>query len=60
MAKRKHLSRIAEAVHDTAEGLHRIAAIDKTTMREFGVMCLTMVDDKRGRTPDAGTDDQSK
>ena len=39
MAK-MYQSRIAEAVHETAEGLHRIGAIDKTTMREFDVMCL--------------------
>ena len=28
----------------TAEGLHRIGAIDKLTMREFDVMCLTTVE----------------
>ena len=49
MAKRKHQSRIAEAVHETAEGLHRIGAIDKTTMREFDVMCLTMVEELSAR-----------
>jgi putative transcriptional regulator len=42
MAK-KYQSRIAEAVHETAAGLHRIGAIDKTTMREFDVMCLTRI-----------------
>ena len=49
MTKRKHESRIAEAVHETAEGLHRIGAIDKTTMREFDVMCLTMVEELSAR-----------
>lgn len=44
MAK-KYRSRIAETVHKTADGLHRIGAIDKTTMREFDVMCLTLVED---------------
>jgi putative transcriptional regulator len=43
MAKR-YRSRIAETVHKTAEGLHRIGAINKTTMREFDVMCLTLVE----------------
>src|SRR5262245_60178661 len=41
----KHQSRIAKAVHETAQGLRSIGAIDKTTMREFDVMCLTMVED---------------
>ena len=39
---RKYRGRIAETVHKTAEGLHRIGAIDKLTMRELDVMCLTM------------------
>ena len=43
MAK-TYRSRIAETVHKTAEGLRRIGAIDKTTMREFDVMCLTLVE----------------
>jgi putative transcriptional regulator len=45
MKARKYRTRIAETVHRTAEGLHRIGAIDKTTMREFDVMCLTLVED---------------
>jgi len=48
MAK-KYQSRIAETVHTTAEGLHGIGAIDKTTMREFDVMCLTMVEELSAR-----------
>jgi putative transcriptional regulator len=43
MAKREYRTDIAEAVHKTAKGLHRIGAIDKKTMREFDVMCLTTV-----------------
>ena len=39
---RKYRSRIAETIHKTAEGLHRVGAIDKLTMREFDVMRLTM------------------
>ncbi len=46
---KKYRSRIAETVHKSAEGLHRIGAIDKTTMREFDVMCLTMVEDLSAR-----------
>jgi putative transcriptional regulator len=46
---KKYPSRIAETVHKTAEGLHDIGAIDKTTMREFDVMCLTMVEDLSAR-----------
>ena len=46
---KKYLSRIAETVHKTAEGLRRLGAIDKTTMREFDVMCLTLVEDLSAR-----------
>jgi len=49
MTKKKYQSRIAEAVHKTAQGLHRIGAIDKTTMREFDVMCLTLVKELSAR-----------
>jgi putative transcriptional regulator len=41
--KKKYQSDVAESVHKTAAGLHRIGAIDKKTMREFDVMCLTAV-----------------
>jgi putative transcriptional regulator len=46
---KKYRSRIAETVHRTAEGLHRIGAIDKTTMREFDTACLTVVEDVSAR-----------
>ena len=51
MITRKYLSRIAETVHKTAEGLHRIGAIDKLTMREFDVMCLTTVENPHALGP---------
>ena len=31
-------------MHETMEGLHRIGLVDKTTMREFDVRCLTVVE----------------
>ena len=36
-------SKLAEAIHDTAAGLHRIGLLDKATMREFDLSCLTTV-----------------
>ncbi len=46
---KKYQSRIAETVHRTAKGLHGIGAIDKTTMREFDVMCLTLIEQLTAR-----------
>lgn len=43
MRKPAYPSRIARAVHKTAEGLRKAGAIDKTTMREFDGLCLTTV-----------------
>jgi putative transcriptional regulator len=43
MAKNEFRSDIAEAVHESARGLHRIGLIDKKTMREFDAACLTPV-----------------
>jgi putative transcriptional regulator len=40
----KFRSSIAEAVHETASGLHRIGLIDQKTMREFDASCLTAVE----------------
>lgn len=37
------MSDILKSVHKTAQGLKRIGAIDKTTMRKFDVLCLTTV-----------------
>src|SRR5580698_9354623 len=47
MAKnpKKYRSEIAEAVHHGVRGMHRLGLVDKKTMREFDVRCLTAVDD---------------
>ena len=47
MAKKtkKYRSEIAEAVHEGISGLHRVGLVDKKTMREFYLRCLTAVDD---------------
>ncbi len=37
------MSDILNTVHDTAKGLHKAGAIDKTTMRKFDTLCLTAV-----------------
>ena len=42
--KTKYRSKISEAVHETASGLHRIGLIDQTTMREFDASCLTAIE----------------
>jgi putative transcriptional regulator len=43
-AKRKYRSEIAEVVHAGMRGLHRLGVVDKQTMREFDIRCLTPVD----------------
>jgi putative transcriptional regulator len=40
MAMRKKPSKILEAVHATAKGLHAAGAIDQVTMREFDYLSL--------------------
>jgi len=40
---RKFRSRLSEAIHETAAGLHRAGLLDKETMREFDASCLTAV-----------------
>ena len=42
--KRKYRSPIAETVHEGVKGLHRLGLVDKTTMREFDLRCLTVVE----------------
>jgi putative transcriptional regulator len=42
MAKR-YKSKISGSMHRTIVGLHKIGVVDKKTMREFDVMCLTRV-----------------
>ncbi len=51
MAKKtkKYRSEIAEAVHEGIKGLHRVGLVDKKTMREFDLRCLTAVDDLSAR-----------
>lgn len=34
------MSKILEAVHDTAKGLHKAGVLDATTLREFDALCL--------------------
>ncbi len=43
--KTKFRSPIAEAMHETVRGMHRLGLVDKKTMREFDVRCLTSVED---------------
>lgn len=42
-ARLKAKSRIFEAVHETANDLHRLGFIDKRKMRKFDVLCLDPV-----------------
>jgi putative transcriptional regulator len=39
----KKRSKILDAVHETAKGLHSVGAIDQVTMREFDQACLSPV-----------------
>ena len=41
---RKYKSKITGSMHRTVAGLHKIGVVDKKTMREFDVMCLTRVE----------------
>ena len=45
MAKRKYRSEIARTVHEGVRGMHRLGLVDKKTMREFDLRCLTAVED---------------
>ncbi len=40
---KKNQSTILEAVHETAQGLHRAGVMDQITMREFDSLCLPPV-----------------
>ncbi len=44
-AKTKYKSEASEAIHSSANALHSIGAIDKTTMREFDKSCLIKTPD---------------
>ena len=41
----KHKSDITRAVHRAAADSHRVGVMDKQTMREFDVLCLSKVPD---------------
>src|SRR5271169_5612855 len=41
---KKYQSDALEALHETAQGLHRIGLIDTKTMRDFDASCLTSVE----------------
>ena len=43
--KPKFKSDAFEAIHSAAQGLHRVGAIDKATMREFDESCLAVPPD---------------
>lgn len=34
---------ILDAIHETAEGLHKAGVMDKRTLREFDALCLPLV-----------------
>ncbi len=40
---RKYKSEAFEAIHSSASALHKIGAIDKTTMRDFDDSCLISI-----------------
>jgi putative transcriptional regulator len=41
---RKNKSSILDAVHETAQGLHRANVLDKITLREFDLLCLPKIE----------------
>lgn len=41
---KKYRSAIAEAVHEGVRGMHRLGLVDKRTMRDFDLRCLTTVE----------------
>lgn len=43
--KRKYKSDAFEAVHASADALHRVGAISKTTLREFDESCLVATEE---------------
>ncbi|RCK49884.1 DNA-binding protein [Thalassospira profundimaris] len=43
--RKNHRSDAFAAIHETAEALYGVGAIDKQTMREFDDSCLMRVDD---------------
>jgi putative transcriptional regulator len=45
MTKAMYRSEIAQAMHETMRGMRRLGVVDKQTMRESDVRCLTSVED---------------
>lgn len=43
--KGKYRSEIAGVVHEGVRGMHKLGVVDKKTMREFDVRCLTAVEE---------------
>jgi putative transcriptional regulator len=39
----KYKSKLMEAIHETAAGLHKTGTMGKKTMREFDALCLTPI-----------------
>ncbi len=44
MTKTKYRSEIAGIAHEGVRGMRRLGLVDKKTMREFDIRCLTMVE----------------
>lgn len=49
MNKTRYRSDIAKVVHEGVRGMHRLGLVDKKTMREFDLRCLTTVDPMSAR-----------
>jgi putative transcriptional regulator len=49
MKKPEYRGEVAAAVHEGVRGMHRLGLVDKKTMREFDLRCLTSVEDFVGR-----------
>lgn len=43
--KSKYRSEIAGVVHEGVRGMHTLGLVDKKTMREFDLRCLTAIED---------------
>jgi putative transcriptional regulator len=48
-AKAKYRSEIAAAVHEGVRGMYRLGVVDKQTMRDFDIRCLTTVEPLSGK-----------
>ena len=44
---KRHRSPALQSLHEAMEDLHEVGAIDKATMRDFDVRCLTAVENSR-------------